>query len=94
MLLSKKEAFQNADWINQRFRNNLGSYPWKLHKEVKFLIAFSTETKDNKKYRLKQVKVLPLKHNDIQYSASIQFCSGSYSSEVVDLFITLSAINH
>ena len=53
MLLSKKKAFQNADWLNQRFRNYLGSYPWKLHLEVKFLIAFSTKTKDNKKYRLK-----------------------------------------
>ena len=31
MLLSKKQAFQNADWLNQRFRNYLGSYPWKLH---------------------------------------------------------------
>ena len=54
----------------------------------------STQTKGNKKYRLKYVKVLPLKHNDIQYSASIQFCPGSYSSEVADLFITLSALNH
>ena len=53
MLLSKKQAFQNADWLNQRFRNYLGSYPWKLHEEVKFLIAFSTQTKGNKKYRLK-----------------------------------------
>ena len=53
MLLSKKKAFQNADWLNQRFRNYLGSYPWKLHLEVKFLIAFSTKTKGNKKYRLK-----------------------------------------
>ena len=31
MLLSKKQAFQNADWSNQRFRNYLESYPWKLH---------------------------------------------------------------
>ena len=61
---------------------------------VKFLIAFSTQTKGNKKYRLKQVKVLPLKHNDIQYSASMQFCPGASSSAVVDLFITLSALSH
>ena len=53
MLLSKKQAFQNADWLNQRFRNYLGSYPWKLLKEVKFIIAFSTQRKGNKKYRLK-----------------------------------------
>ena len=25
MLLSKKQAFQNADWLKQRFRNYLGS---------------------------------------------------------------------
>ena len=31
MLPSKKQAFQNVDWLNQRFRNYLGSYPWKLH---------------------------------------------------------------
>ena len=30
MLLSKKQAFQNADWSNQRFANYLGTYPWKL----------------------------------------------------------------
>ena len=31
MLLSKKQAFQNADWSNQRFGNYLGNHPWKLH---------------------------------------------------------------
>ena len=48
MLLSKTPAFQNAGWSNQRFGNNLESYPWKLHQEVKFLIAFSTPAKGNK----------------------------------------------
>ena len=38
--------------------------------------------------------VLTLKHNGIQYSASVQFCPGSYSSKVVDLFITRLVLNH
>ena len=29
MLPSKKQAFQKADWSNQRFKNYLGSYPGK-----------------------------------------------------------------
>ena len=37
---------------------------------------------------------IQLLYDDIQYSASVQFCTGSLSSEVVDLFITLSALNH
>ena len=49
MLLSKKQAFQNAGWSNQHFGNCLGSYPWKLHLEVEFFIEFSTQIKDNKK---------------------------------------------
>ena len=36
-------------------------------------------------YRLKQSKVLTLKQGGIQYSTSVQFCPGYYSSEVFDL---------
>ena len=37
MFLSKKQAFQNADWLNQRFRNYLGSYTRKLNSLSHFL---------------------------------------------------------
>ena len=33
-------------------------------------------------------------HDGIQYSASVHFCSGFYSSEVVNVFIIRSALNH
>ena len=45
----KKRVLQNAGWSNQRFGNYLGCYLWMLHRKVKFLIAFSTQTKGNKK---------------------------------------------
>ena len=37
MLLSKKQAFLNACWSNQRFENSLESYPWKLNSLPHFL---------------------------------------------------------
>ena len=49
MLLSKKQAFQNAGWSNQRFGNYLGNYPCKVRLKVKFFIAFSTQIIGNKK---------------------------------------------
>ena len=45
-------------------------------------------------YRIKYAKVKTLKHDSVQYSASVQFCPGYYSSEVVDLFITGSVLNN
>ena len=88
MLLSKKQAFQNTGWSNQRFGNYLGSYPVvsytrKLNSLSHFLRKQKAIRIGLNHYRLKQFKVLTLKHDDMQYSASAQFCSGS--SEVLDL---------
>ena len=43
-------------------------------------------------YRLKQSKVLTLKHDGIQDSASVQFCPGYYSSEVGDLLSNAQSV--
>ena len=69
-MLFKKNAFQNAGWSNSHF----------LHKQNEIRNSLNH-------FRLKQSKVLTLnlKHDGIQYLASVQFCPGYYSSEVVNL---------
>ena len=56
----------------------LGTY------EVKFLSHFLLKLKAIRNIDSIKLKVLPLKHDDMQYSASVQFYPGSYGCEVVD----------
>ena len=63
----------------------LVSYTRKLNSLSHFLHKQKAIRNSLNHYRLKQSKVLTLKHDIIQYSASVQFCPGYNSSNVFDL---------